>query len=39
MLIILVILLVGLLVFLSMQAGEVPTRTIETDVSHGGNAQ
>jgi hypothetical protein len=39
LLIILVLLLVGLVVFLSMQAQEVPTRTIETDVSQGTNAQ
>ncbi len=39
LLIILVLLLVGLVVFLSMQAREVPTRTIETDVSQGTNAQ
>ena len=39
LLIILVLLLVGLLVFLSTQAREVPTRTIETDVSQAGNAQ
>ena len=37
--IILILLLVGLMVFLSMQAREVPTRTIETDVSQGANAQ
>jgi hypothetical protein len=39
LLIFFVLLLVGLVVFLSMQAREVPTRTIETDVSQGANAQ
>lgn len=32
-------LVVGGLIFLSMQAREVPTRTIETDVSQGADAR
>lgn len=38
-LILLAVLVVGALVFLSMQAREVPTRTIETDVSQSANAR
>jgi hypothetical protein len=38
-LILVVLLLVGGLVFLSSQAREVPTRTIETDVSQGTDAR
>jgi hypothetical protein len=38
-LILVVVLLAGILLFLSTQAREVPTRTIETDVSAGANAQ
>jgi hypothetical protein len=34
-----VVLLIGLLVLLSSQAKEVPTRTIETDVSLPANAR
>lgn len=34
-LVLVVVLIVGGLIFLSMQAREVPTRTIETDVSQG----
>jgi len=37
-LIIAVMLIVGGLILLSMQAREVPTSTIETDVGQGGNA-
>lgn len=37
-LLIAVALLVGGLILLSTQAKEVPTTTIETDVSQGGNA-
>ena len=38
LLIVVVVVLVGLLVFFSTQAGEVPTTTIETDVSPAANA-
>jgi hypothetical protein len=38
-LLIILVLLVGALVFLSNQAREVPTKTIEADVVQGGNAQ
>ena len=38
-LIMVVAILVGGLIFLSMQAREVPTRTIETDVSQGADAR
>jgi hypothetical protein len=34
-LIIITVLVIGALIFLSTQAREVPTRTIETDVSQG----
>ena len=37
-LIIVLLLIVGLLYFFSTQAEEVPTRTIETEVSQGANA-
>ena len=37
-LILVLVLIVGTLIFLSTQAREVPTRTIETDVSQGVNA-
>ena len=37
-LIILLLLVIGALVFFSMQAREVPTRTIETDVTQPANA-
>ncbi len=37
--ILLVLLLIGGLIFLSTRATEVPTRTIETDVSLPGNAR
>jgi hypothetical protein len=38
-LILIVALIIGALVFLSMQAREVPVTTIETDVIQGANAQ
>ncbi len=38
-LIMVVAILVGGLIFLSMQAREVPIRTIETDVSQGADAR
>jgi hypothetical protein len=38
-LVLIAVLVVGLLVFLSMQAREVPTTTIETDVSQGADAR
>jgi hypothetical protein len=38
-LVLVAVLVVGLLVFLSMQAREVPTSTIETDVSQDTNAR
>ena len=38
-LILVVVLLAGALVFLSTQAREVPTRTIETDVSQAPDAR
>ncbi|MEO8546764.1 MAG: hypothetical protein ABI422_00210 [Sphingomicrobium sp.] len=38
-LILVAVLVVGALIFLSTQAREVPTRTIETDVSQGANAR
>jgi len=38
-LVILLVLVIGALVFLSTQATEVPTTTIETDVSQPANAQ
>lgn len=37
--IVIVMLIVGALVFLSMQAREVPTRTIEVDVSKAPDAR
>jgi hypothetical protein len=37
-LIILVVLVIGALIFFSTQAREVPTRTIETDLTQPGNA-
>ena len=37
-LIVVVALVIGILVFLSSQAREVPTRTIETDVTQSANA-
>ncbi len=38
-LILVVLLVVGLLIFLSTQAREVPVQTIEVDVAQGANAQ
>ena len=38
-LIVVLLLVVGALVFLSSQAREVPTRTIETDVSQANDAR
>lgn len=38
-LIVVVLLIIGALVFLSTQAREVPTSTIETDVSQGADAR